>query len=194
MRRQLPNILTSLRIAAIPALAYFAAIGASGAFAALLAASLIGDVLDGLLARALDATSARGAQLDSIADTLLFFITLVGAWVFHQADVRAHAEVFALVPIVWFAENALALWRYGRLSSFHTYLSRAAAVAMSLFVVVLFAQGLHAGLLAAAVTLVMAATIEECVLLWLLPEWTADVRGVYWVLRRGGRAEASGRR
>ena len=26
------------------------------------------------------------------------------------------------------------------------------------------------------------ATLEEFILMWLLPEWTADVRGVYWIL------------
>ena len=28
----------------------------------------------------------------------------------------------------------------------------------------------------------LVATLEEFLLMWLLPEWTADVRGVYWIL------------
>ncbi len=34
------------------------------------------------------------------------------------------------------------------------------------------------------VTLVLLATLEEFVLLGMLPVWTANVRGLYWVLRR----------
>ena len=60
---------------------------------------------------------------------------------------------------------------------------------MGLFVAVLFLHGMDARLLYAAVALVLLATTEEFVLLWRLPEWTADVRGLYWVRRvsRGDR-------
>ena len=189
MLRQLPNTLTLLRLAAVPLLAWLAWDKAYQSFAVVLVVCLLGDVVDGALARLLHATSAVGAQLDSIADSLLFFITIAGTLVFHPGDVRAHAVAFALVPAAWLAENCAALIRYGRLSSFHTYLSRAAGVAMGLFVAVLFLHRMDARLLHAAVALVLLATTEEFVLLWMLPEWTADVRGLYWVrlISRGDR-------
>ena len=37
-------------------------------------------------------------------------------------------------------------------------------------------------LFAAAGLVVLVATLEEFLLMWLLPEWTADLRGVYWIL------------
>ncbi len=183
MRRHLPNLLTTLRIAAIPVLAALAWRRAPEPFAALLIACLVGDVVDGSLARALHATSRLGALLDSVADTLLFFMAFVGALLFHPELARDHGVAFGLAPVAWLAENAAALLRYGRLSSFHTYLSRAAAVAMGVFVSVLFTWGLVPGLLYLASGLVLVATCEEFILLWLLPEWTPDVRGAYWVLR-----------
>ncbi len=189
MRRHLPNILTTLRIAAIPVLAALAWRRASEPFAALLIACLLGDVVDGSLARALHATSRLGALLDSVADTLLFFMAFVGALVFHPELARDHGVAFGLAPVAWLAENAAALLRYGRLSSFHTYLSRAAAVAMGVFVGVLFMWGLVPGLLYVASGLVLVATCEEFILLWLLPEWTPDVRGAYWVARGEPRRE-----
>lgn len=195
MRRHLPNILTTLRIAAIPVLAALAWRRASEPFAALLIACLLGDVVDGSLARALHATSRLGALLDSVADTLLFFMAFVGALVFHPELARDHGVAFGLAPVAWLAENAAALLRYGRLSSFHTYLSRAAAVAMGVFVGVLFMWGLVPGLLYVASGLVLVATCEEFILLWLLPEWTPDVRGAYWVARevRSQKSELRGR-
>lgn len=183
MLRHLPNAITLLRLAAVPLLVWLAWSGARQPFSIVLIACLLGDVVDGALARLLRATSAFGAQLDSVADSLLFFTAIAGTLVFHAGDVRAHAVAFALVPAAWLAENGAALVRYGRLSSFHTYLSRASGLAMGLFVVVLFLRGLDERLLHLAVVLVLLATLEEFVLLWRLPEWTADVRGLYWVLR-----------
>ena len=184
MRRHLPNIVTALRIAAIPLLGWLAAAHRQDAFAVILIACLVGDVVDGVLARTLGAETRTGAQLDSIADTLLFFMAIVGVLVFHPDAVRAYAGAFIVVPAAWLAENVAALARYGRLSSFHTYLSRAAAVAMGVFIAVLFVWGMRPPLFYLASGLVLAATAEELALLWMLPQWTANVRGVLWVRRR----------
>ena len=141
MLEHLPNALTALRIAAVPVLAWLAIVRDGDVFVAVLIACLIGDVVDGRLARAHNATSSLGAQLDSIADTLLFLAAAGGIAVFYAEVISKHAVVFTLVPSAWIGENLVALWRYGRLSSFHTYLSRAAAVAMGLFVGALFVVG-----------------------------------------------------
>ena len=60
---------------------------------------------------------------------------------------------------------------------------------MGVFVGVLFMWGLVPGLLYVASGLVLVATCEEFILLWLLPEWTPDVRGAYWVARGEPRRE-----
>lgn len=191
MLRQLPNVLTSLRIAAIPALVWLAATRRHDPFAAIMIACLLGDIADGILARALRATSELGAMLDSIADTLLLFTAAYGAWVFYADALRAHPVAFALVPGLWITENIAALLRYGRLSSFHTYLSRIAAYALGIFIGLLFLIGFKAWLLYVALAFLIVATFEEFALLLVLPEWTADVRGLWWVLRsRRARAGA----
>lgn len=183
MLRQLPNALTSLRIAAIPALVWLAATRRHDPFAAIMIACLLGDIADGILARALRATSELGAMLDSIADTLLFFTAAYGAWAFYANALREHPVAFGLVPGLWITENLAALLRYGRLSSFHTYLSRVAAYALGFFIGLLFLTGFKAWLLYTAVAFLTVATLEEFALLAVLPRWTADVRGLWWVLR-----------
>ena len=184
MIRHIPNALTALRIAAVPVLVWLAVARRHDAFTAILIACLLGDIADGLLARALHANSALGAMLDSIADALLFFVAAGGAVIFYPELLRDHAVAFLLIPATWIAENFTALLRYGRLSSFHTYLSRVAAQVMGIFIALLFLSGLHVWLLYMAAGVLVIATLEEFMLLFLLPEWTADVRGVYWVLRR----------
>ena len=182
MLKRLPNALTSLRIATMPFLVWAAFAQHHGVFTVLMIGCLVGDIADGILARALNATSPLGALLDSIADTLLFLVAGFGAWVFYPDVLRAHPVAFSLIPGLWIAENLAALIRYGRLSSFHTYLSRITAYVMGIFLGLLFLGALQPWLIYIGVGVLAFATAEEFALLWLLPEWTADVRGVYWVL------------
>ncbi len=51
-----------------------------------------------------------------------------------------------------------------------------------IFVMSLFLWGYAAWVLYAMTVLSVIAYAEELVLLCLLPEWKADVRGIYWVL------------
>ena len=181
--RRVPNILTSLRIAAIPVLVWLAAVRMSAAFTALMIACLIGDLVDGFLARALNAASPLGAMLDSVADALLFAVCAFGAWRLHPEIVGAHRAAFVAIPAIWLGEYAAALLRYGRLSAFHTYLARMAAYVLGLVVGLLFIGAFQAWLLYVALALAIISTSEELILLWILPTWRSDVRGLWWVLR-----------
>ncbi len=191
MLKNLPNAITLIRIGTIPILIVLAVKKSQDAFAVLMIASLIGDILDGLLARWLNATSALGALLDSTADTLLLFTASFGAWVFFPDVIHDHLFALMLVPALWLLEAVAAILRYHRLSSFHTYLSRIAAYALGIFIGALFWFGFSAALMYLAVTVFVFATAEEFVLLWLLPQWTPDVRGAAWVLSQRRRRTAS---
>jgi phosphatidylglycerophosphate synthase len=181
--RHLPNALSAARIGAAPALGYFAASGAEQRFTWLLVPALLTDIADGYLARRLGLTSRLGALLDSIADALLFFVAIFGVWALHPGILREHAVAGLLLAGGWIAEMAVALARYGRLSSFHTYASKAAGYLLGILIGVLFVWGLPPLLLYVAVAASVGANLEELALIWLLPAWRADVRGLYWVLR-----------
>ena len=183
MLRRVPNILTSLRIAAIPVLVWLAVVRAPAAFAALMIACLVGDLVDGFLARVLDAASPLGALLDSIADALLFAVCALGAWRLHPEIVGAHRAAFVAIPAIWLGEYAAALLRYGRLSAFHTHLARVAAYVLGIVVGLLFIGAFQVWLLYVALGLAVISTSEELILLWILPTWRSDVRGLWWVLR-----------
>ena len=74
-------------------------------------------------------------------------------------------------------ESVLAWLRYRRLSSFHTRLSKLAGVLLSIYVVTLFLWGHWQPLLVLAAAVSILASLEEMVLLALLPEWRSDVPG-----------------
>ena len=66
------------------------------------------------------------------------------------------------------ARELLALARYGRLSSFHTYLSKLAANVLGVFVGILFVFGFEAWLFYVAIGATVLASVEELALLAVL--------------------------
>ena len=71
------------------------------------------------------------------------------------------------------------------MTNFHTWLAKTAALLQGIFLLLTFFTGQPYLLLfytAAIVT--MLELIEEIILVYLLPEWKMNVRGLYWVLTR----------
>jgi CDP-diacylglycerol--glycerol-3-phosphate 3-phosphatidyltransferase len=153
--------------------------------------ALLSDIADGLIARVFHLQSRLGALLDSVADTLLLFAAIYGIAVFHPGVLHDHSTIGAVVIGAWLLENVVALVRYGRLSSFHTYLSKIAGYLLGIFVGVLFVFGLQPWLLYAAAGASVIGNCEELLLLAMLPKWRADVRGVFWILRERRAGTAS---
>jgi CDP-diacylglycerol--glycerol-3-phosphate 3-phosphatidyltransferase len=185
--RQVPNLLSAARMLAVPVLLVLALLGLETAFTWVLIPALVSDIFDGWIARVFALESRLGAMLDSVADSLLLFVSLYGVWVFHPDVLREHAWLCGVAVGLWALEDLLALLRYRRLSSFHTYLSKIVANLLGFFIGWLFLFGFQPWLLYLAAGSSILASLEELALLWVLPQWRADVRGLWWVLRDGRR-------
>ncbi len=183
--RHVPNVLSGARALAVPVLLVLAFEEQRVAFTWVLIPALLSDVLDGWIARAFALESKLGAALDSAADSLMLFVSVYGIWVFHPEVIRDHAWVCGIAVGLWALEDVLALVRYGRLSSFHTYLSKLVANLLGFFIGWLFLFGFQPWMLYLAAGTSIVASLEELALLRVLPEWRTDVRGLWWVLREG---------
>ena len=181
--RNLPNVLSGARALAVPVLFALALLEREAAFTWVLIPALLSDVFDGWIARAFGLESKLGAALDSVADSLMLFVSVYGIWVFHPEVIRAHAWLCGIAVGLWALEDVLALARYRRLSSFHTYLSKVVANLLGFFIGWLFLFGFEPWMLYLAAGTSIVASLEELALLRVLPEWRADVRGLWWVLR-----------
>ena len=178
-----PNTITVCRLLATPILLFAALAQRPALFAWLLLGCLLSDIADGLLARSLRLQSASGAALDSKADNLVTIIAGIGTITMQWPFVTAHAWQLGLM-VMLFAGEVLTSWaRYGRLSSFHTYLVRASAYAQGAFLLTLFFRGYSAPLFYVMWIVFCVAELEEFAILAILPEWRSDVRGLYWVLK-----------
>lgn len=181
--RPVPNLLSGARALSVPVLFALALLEREGAFTWVLIPALLSDIVDGLVARVFSLQSRLGAILDSVADSLLMLVSVYGIWVFHPEVIRDHAWLCGAAVGLWLLEDAAALLRYRRLSSFHTYASKVVANLLGLFIGWLFLFGFEPWLLYVAAGASIAASLEELALLSLLPRWRANVRGVWWVLR-----------
>jgi phosphatidylglycerophosphate synthase len=179
--RHAPNVISAARLMATPVLAGAMIWNRDRLFTWLLLACLLSDIVDGAIARAFRLQSALGAFLDSTADMIVLVLTAAALWRFQSSFVAAHGVAIASLLALYFAEVAGALWRYGRISSFHTTLSRVAAYAQGIFVMSLFLWGYQAWIFRLMVGVSALSLSEELVLLMILPTWRPDVRGLYWI-------------
>jgi phosphatidylglycerophosphate synthase len=183
--RHVPNALSAARMLAVPVLAVLAALGRETAFTWVLIPALLSDIADGLVARLYGLESRLGAMLDSVADTLLMLVSLYGLWTFYPQVITGHAWLIGTAVGLWVLEDVLAFARYGRLSSFHTYLSKIVANLLGFFIGWLFLFGFEPWMLYLAMGASIVASLEEIALVARLPTWRADVRGLWWAWREG---------
>lgn len=180
--RKIPNAISIARLASAPVLLVAILLRRIEIFTWLLFACLLSDIFDGLIARVFCLTSKLGAALDSTADVATMLLAMAGVLVFQHAFVSSHLHEILLVIALYCAEIVASLVRYGRLSSFHTLLSRVAAYAGGLFVMALFFWGYKGWFFHFAVSVFVLSLIEGFVLIGLLPAWQCDVGGLHRVL------------
>jgi CDP-diacylglycerol--glycerol-3-phosphate 3-phosphatidyltransferase len=181
--RNLPNAISLCRLLATPVLLTAALQRRPLFFAWLLLGCLVSDIIDGLLARSLRLQSPFGAALDSAADILVTIIGAIGTITMQWPFVVAYAWQLELLAGLFVGEVLISFARYGRLSSFHTYLIRVSAYAQGAFLLSLFFWGYSAPLFYFMWTVSCLGQLEEWAILAVQPTWTSDVRGLYWVLK-----------
>ena len=188
--RNIPNAISLARLLATPVLLGAVLCRRQELFKWVLLACLLSDILDGLIARTFNLRSKIGAFLDSTADMLVCLIVVAGLFMFQSEFLAAHYGEILIVLGLYAVEAVAAILRYGRISSFHTVLNRIAAYAQGIFVMSLFLWGYRGWIFQPTIALAVLAYSEELLLLYLLPKWRSDVRGLYWVLSDKGIASS----
>jgi len=178
----LPNAITVTRIGLVPLLVFLAWTGHAAAFTAVLVPSLVGDILDGYLARKLDQQTPLGAQLDSWGDLLTALVYPPAAVWLQPALLRANAALIAMALVAYLAPIAFGFLKYRRLTSYHTRLATLMAYFMG-FGIVCFLAGWSDIPFRLACVLLVISQIEEIAITALLPAWRANVRDFRAALR-----------
>ena len=180
----IPDWLSIYRILSAPLLITLLVLEERIVFGVFLVISFITDCLDGFLARRMKIISERGAQLDSIGDAITFIVALSGVVKFEFFFVQKHITLITIAFGLYILQLLMAYWRYGMPSSFHTYLAKLAAISQGTFLCWIFFLDIEYWLFYLALILSMLETIEEIILIILLPKWKSNVKGLFWVLKK----------
>ena len=141
------------------------------------------DAIDGYLARKLKITSPRGAQLDSFGDQITLVIGLIGLFYFETEFIKANLVLILVALIPYILQMLIAYIKYGKATSFHTYLAKLSAVLQSLFILwSLFFNPIET-LFYIMIIVGLLETFEEITLIFMYTNWAADVKGIYWAIR-----------
>lgn len=173
-----PNVLSFLRLAAVPVLLMLAWYRLPVPFLVLLLVAILSDAVDGWIARRLNAVTPFGIRLDSLADFALYIAVPLGGWWLWPDLLLREAPWIALIVVGYALPGALSLLRFHRLSSYHTWSAKLAVATTALALFILFATGigwpLHigaplallAGLEQSAITLLAAGPRDDIPTLW----------------------------
>jgi len=133
----IPNTLSLFRIVAAPFLLLCGWFEQPTLFFILFGLMLLSDVLDGIIARVLNQTSKLGARLDSYGDIVTYLTTPLAAWWLWPELIKSEMFYIIIAITIYILPAFFALVKFGKLASYHTWITKISAVLMSAGVVVL---------------------------------------------------------
>jgi phosphatidylglycerophosphate synthase len=184
-RSLVPNLLSALRIALMPAVLLTAVGGSKPWFVGLLVAALLTDAFDGFLARRLHAESELGRKLDSLADYLVMITGIAGIALLWPDIMRRELAWVATGLVAFFAVVIYGFVRLGRAPCYHTWASKILAVACGPTLIPLLAEW-SAVPFHVVMTLLVLCGAEEILIAALVPWHVGEMPTVWhaWRLRR----------
>lgn len=177
-----PNLFSALRLASVPLGLWLARRGDAKGFLICFAFQLLSDNLDGFLARRLKQNSVLGAQLDSVADLAMWMGLALGAWWLWPDIVRREIGWLVLGIAAYLVPLAVGFWKYGRLTSYHTWSAKASSVVMAVGSLLLLLNSTP-WLFRAGILISTLSAIEDLALTAMLQNWQANVPSI-WHARR----------
>jgi phosphatidylglycerophosphate synthase len=183
------NSITIYRLLASPILVILVFTNHYDVFKWMLAISFATDAVDGFLARRLKVMSKLGSKLDSVADDFTIIAATIGVYVFKHDFIMEQMMVIIGMFVLFVIEYAASLIKYRHASTFHTYSAKVAAVFQGSFLILIFfLDNPPLWLFWASVVFTCIDLLEEIILVFVLPKSEANVKGLWWVMRRKRKA------
>ncbi len=181
--RNIPNLLSILRLFSVPVLIYLAAGRHERPFFILWLIAVTTDALDGWIARMFRLQTPLGAKLDSTADTLLYLATLAGIYWLKWDDFGPYKTQAIIIVAYILAVDVFSLVKFGRISSLHLYSWKIGGVLQSLFVFWLFWKGFEARFFQLVFWWTTLAFAENILIQSLMRTYGSNMRNLFWFYR-----------
>jgi CDP-diacylglycerol--glycerol-3-phosphate 3-phosphatidyltransferase len=176
------DLLTISRLAIAPALPVAAALAPPPVTMGLIGWGLFSDAADGVVARRTGTQSERGARLDSLSDVIFYPCALI-AFLIAYPEVRSLAVTWTLIGASQLVPSGYGWLKFGRLTSYHTALSRLVLVVLGVAFLVFITTGALWPVRVVGILAVVSA-LDDMLITALLPAWQANVPHAFSLLRR----------
>jgi CDP-diacylglycerol--glycerol-3-phosphate 3-phosphatidyltransferase len=181
----IPNILSMLRLLSAPVLIYLAWTGEEKWFFILWLISISTDALDGFIARTFHMQTKLGAVLDSLADTFMYVVTVLGVYWLKWDAFGPYQWQAALIPVFLLLPDLVALLKFGKIASLHLYSAKLNGILMTAFVIWLFWKGFHPLFFQVIFWWALWTSIENLVILIPAKTYPSEMKGLWWVYGPG---------
>ncbi|GIN61411.1 CDP-alcohol phosphatidyltransferase [Robertmurraya siralis] len=179
--KSLPNILSCLRIILSVTLLFLCQ--SSFLFFVVYLLCGLSDVVDGYLARLLNAETILGSKLDSLGDFVFYIV-----WVFVMVRMASNEIMFQLglcfmtILIMRLGNLLVTKMKFRQWSIIHTFGNKGTGVFLFLFLpAVIILGNISSWTIFILFAVAMLATVEETILLWRLTAYNPNIKSLlFW--------------
>src|SRR6185437_2604191 len=182
--RQLPVLLTGLRVLLAPVvvfLALFAPI--PGVFAICLLTAFLSDLFDGIVARRVGVATPALRRFDSAADTLFYAACLFAAWRLHPTAITERIVPLSILIALEGTRYLVDLAKFRREASYHMWSSKVWGIALFVGFFALLVLGATGAAVSLAVYAGIIADLEGLAISVALRTWRSDVPSLFHALQ-----------
>jgi phosphatidylglycerophosphate synthase len=151
--------------------------------AALIVAALLSDVFDGILARRWHCDTPAVRLFDSMADNTFYFCVGIAVWLRAPGLIHTQAPLFLTLLTLEAAGFIIAIAKFGKPASYHSYLAKTWGLVLATAIVSQFITTHANPLIAAALIFGIICNLESLTMSLILPDWVNDVKTLPVALR-----------
>ena len=185
-----PQALILFRFLCAPVIlgaAYFVGEEAKPLILVLMYLGLLSDILDGIVARKMNVSSAALRRMDSQTDMIFWLSIGFATWMLYPQLIRDNALAIYTILAMEAAVYAISLLKFKRETCTHAFLSKLWGITLLIAFTSLIGFN-HAGIpFFAAITMGLISHVDRILITLILPEWTHDIPSTYhaYLIRKG---------
>lgn len=148
---------------------------------------LISDILDGIIARKQNLSSAKMRRLDSQTDMIFWLSIGIATWMLYPQLIRENAVPIWTILAMEAACYAISLIEFKRETCTHAFLSKLWGITLLIAFTSLIGFN-HAGIpFYTAIVMGLISHLDRILITLILPHWTHDIPSAYhaYLIRKG---------
>ncbi len=171
----------------ILALAYFIGENAKLTIVVLMYLGLISDILDGIIARKQNLSSAKLRRMDSQTDMIFWLSIGFSTWILYPKLISDNSTVIWTILGLEIACYVISLLKFKKETCTHAFLSKLWGITLLIAFTSLIGFN-HAGIpFGLAIIMGLISHIDRILITLILPKWTHDIPSAYhaYLIRKG---------